>query len=647
MYLFLIPTESYAQNRELAKLDLLKEKLKTCLEDTNKVNLLNSISFQYNSINPNEGIRYGEKSLTLAKKLNWVKGEAVAYNTIGGNLYALGDYSEALSYFNKSLELNKKDNNYVQLADNYGNIGNINYNLSNYTLALMYYQKALKIDTKLNDKNGIATNLGSIGNIYNELTNFQSSLKYYKKALKIHQETNNQRGVATILGNIGITEHDMKNYEEALNYFNKALEIWELFGNKFGISTNLGNIANTYYNQSNYVKALDYYNKALKMNEELGEKFGLATIEGNLGILYFKISQDSVIKELKEKNSKINLDKESNIEKAINYSEKAIKLALEIGAKDMLIGWYITLDKANSALGNFKKAYEYQEIWTNLRDSVFSVEKTKEIAELEASKQKEINEKELRLKDLQIKRKKNEQLLLFIGIGGFIIALIIILLQRRKSERLLLNVLPAKIARRLKNNEKSIADRFENAVIIFIDIVGFTKYSKDTNPVKVVSSLNDIFTKFDALAKEYGLEKIKTIGDCYMAAAGLPEPHSTPIISTALFAIKAKKLMQNYITEDGYNLKFRIGIDTGPVVAGVIGERKFSYDLWGDAVNTASRMESTGLPNEIQVTEVFAKQLVNKNLICEERGEIDIKGKGRVKTYLLREAKPQINDMFV
>lgn len=645
--LFLLPHYVHSQNRELAKLELLKAKLKSSQEDTNKVKLLNSISFQYNSIDPTEGILYGKKSLDLAKKLDWQSGMALSYNSIGGNLYAQGNFKDALSFFEKSLKININSGNEPEVADNYGNIGNINYNLSNYTLALMFYQKALKIDTKINDKSGIATNLGSIGNIYNELSNFKSSLSYYRKALKIHQETNNQRGVATILGNIGITEHDMKNYKEALNYFDKALEIWELFGNKYGISTNLGNIANTYYNLNDYPKALEYYNRALKMNEELGEKFGLATIEGNLGILYFKISQDTVIQKLKANNSKINLDKNSNIRKAIEYSERATKLALEIGSKDMLIGWYITLDKANSALGKYEKAYQYQEIWTNLRDSVFSVEKTKEIAELEATKQKEINEKELRLKDLQLTRKKNEQLLLFISIGGIIIVLIIILLQRRKSERLLLNVLPAKIARRLKNNEKSIADRFENAAIIFIDIVGFTSYSKDTDPVKVVSSLNNIFTKFDHLAMEFGLEKIKTIGDCYMAAAGLPEPHSQPIIATALFAIKAKKLMQNYITEDGYSLHFRIGIDAGPVVAGVIGERKFSYDLWGDAVNTASRMESTGLPNEIQVTESFAKQLVNKNIICEERGEIEIKGKGMVKTYLLREIKPEKNDMFV
>jgi class 3 adenylate cyclase/Tfp pilus assembly protein PilF len=633
--IFTPPLQS--QNREQAKLELLNEKLKTAVEDTNKVTLLQLMSFQYNSLDPELGIKYGNQSLTLAKKLGWQKGIAKSYNSIGGNLFALGDFDEALDYFQKSLKLNEESKDSSEIAKNLTNIGNIYYNLSNFSIALNYYQKALKIDIEIDDKEGEADNNGNIGNIYSDLTNYKSALKYYSKALKIHEKINNRRGIATILGNMGTAYLDSKQYDKALTNFSKALELWELFGNKFGIATNLGNIANTYNYLSDYQLAITNYEKALAINEEIGNKFGSAAIMGNMGGLYYNLTRDTVISRLKEKNSIIHLDKEYNIERSIKYSEKATELAESIGSRDMLSEFYGYLEKAYALKGDFKRAYSYQREWIELRDSIFSVQKTKEIAKLEATKQGELNEKEIKLRDLELTRKNNEQYVLFLGFGGAAIMLLLVFFERRKSEKLLLNILPAKIAKRLKNNEKRIADRFENTAIIFLDIVGFTSFSKDTDPVKVVSVLNEIFTHFDSLTKEHGLEKIKTIGDCYMAAAGLPEPHPQPILSTAEFALDAQRLMQDYTTKDGHKLHFRIGIDAGPVVAGVIGERKFSYDLWGDAVNTASRMESTGLPNEIQVTENFAKSLAGYNITCEERGEINIKGKGIIKTYLLKD----------
>ncbi len=629
-------TPLLSQNREQAKLELLNEKLKTAKEDTNKVSILKSISFQYNTIDPELGIKYGKESLKLAEKLGWQKGIAESYNSIGGNLFALGDFDEALDYFKKALKMNEDFKDSLNISNNLSNIGNIYYNLSNYSIALNYYQKALKIDVEIGEKEGEADNNGNIGNIYSDLRNYKSALKYYRKALLIHEANINRRGIATILGNMGTAYLDSKQYDKALIKFNKALQLWELFGNKFGIATNLGNIANTYNYISDYKLALTYYEKALIINEEIGNKFGSAAIMGNMGGLYYKLTQDTIITLLKEKNSDISFDKDYNLERSIQYSEKATELAKQIGSKDMLREFYGYLEKAYALKGNFKKAFGYQREWIELRDSIYSVEKTKEIAKLEAVKQSQINEKEIKLRDLELERKNEEQYILILSFGGGAIMLLLVFFERRKSEKLLLNILPAKIAKRLKNNEKSIADRFENTAIIFLDIVGFTSYTKDTDPVKVVSALSDIFTKFDSLTKEFGLEKIKTIGDCYMAAAGLPEPHPRPILSTAEFALHAQRLMQDYTTEDGHKLHFRIGIDAGPVVAGVIGERKFSYDLWGDAVNTASRMESTGLPNEIQVTENFAKSLEGSRLICIERGEMNIKGKGMIKTYLLK-----------
>jgi PAS domain S-box-containing protein len=216
-------------------------------------------------------------------------------------------------------------------------------------------------------------------------------------------------------------------------------------------------------------------------------------------------------------------------------------------------------------------------------------------------------------------------------------------LELLKSDNLLLNILPEPIAGRLKNGETLIADQYSDASIIFIDIVGFTKLFSKSNPKSIVIELNRIFTMFDKLSEKYGIEKIKTLGDCYMAVSGIPVPRLDHAQSIALMAIEAMEVMRDYKTADGHEIQFRIGIDCGPVVAGVIGERKFIYDLWGEAVNTASRMKDFGVVDKIQCTERFMKKLSaplppefpELLLHFTEREEIEIKGMGKMRPYFL------------
>ena len=206
--------------------------------------------------------------------------------------------------------------------------------------------------------------------------------------------------------------------------------------------------------------------------------------------------------------------------------------------------------------------------------------------------------------------------------------------EHERSESLLLNILPGPIAERLKEGQEIIADGFSEVTILFADIVDFTKLSARTTPRELVGLLNRVFTAFDRLAQHYGVEKIKTIGDAFMAAGGLPEPRPDHAEAVAEMALDMRAEFQRVTAELGEPLRLRIGINTGPAVAGVIGEWKFAYDLWGDAVNTASRMESHGVENRIQLTESTYEQLKTK-YICEERGTIDIKGKGEMRTYFL------------
>lgn len=210
--------------------------------------------------------------------------------------------------------------------------------------------------------------------------------------------------------------------------------------------------------------------------------------------------------------------------------------------------------------------------------------------------------------------------------------------QQEQSEKLLLNILPKPIAERLKAEQSTIADSFAEVSVLFADIVGFTELSARMSPTELVKRLNVIFSHFDQLAEKYGVEKIKTIGDAYMVVGGLPTPRHDHAEAIAQMALGMQAKIAKLCAETGEKLAIRVGINSGPVVAGVIGVSKFTYDLWGDTVNVAARMEATGFAGSIQVTDVTYKLLKNKYLF-ERRGVIPVKGKGEMMTYWLLQKK--------
>jgi guanylate cyclase len=207
-------------------------------------------------------------------------------------------------------------------------------------------------------------------------------------------------------------------------------------------------------------------------------------------------------------------------------------------------------------------------------------------------------------------------------------------IEQAKAENLLLNILPRSIADKLKAQTQTIADQFTAASILFADVVDFTPWSERLPPADVVGILDHLFSHFDALAERYGLEKIKTIGDCYMVAAGVPTPRPDHARVLALMALDMLEVMRSSDDVGHLGLELRIGINSGPVVAGVIGRKRFLYDLWGDAVNTASRMESHGTPGRIQITRA-TYDLLGDEFECEPRGTIQVKGKGQMEAWYL------------
>jgi adenylate cyclase len=238
-------------------------------------------------------------------------------------------------------------------------------------------------------------------------------------------------------------------------------------------------------------------------------------------------------------------------------------------------------------------------------------------------------------------------LVLNVAVGGTIVftllalfaqqrhdALAALRVEQDKAENLLLNILPRSIAEKLKSETQTIADSFGSASILFADVVDFTPLSQRLPAAEVVGILDRLFSHFDTLADRYGLEKIKTIGDCYMVAAGVPNPRPDHALAMARMAIDMREAMRDADAVGDLGLELRIGLNSGPVVAGVIGRKRFLYDLWGDAVNTASRMESAGVPGQIQITGA-TYELIKDEFECKRRGTIDVKGKGPLETWYL------------
>ena len=565
-------------------------------EDTSKIALYRDIAFEYYGIDPRSGIIYGEKGIALSEKIHYRKGLIFCLISTGVCYWASSSFPKALELLLKALKIAEEEGNKTGISKACANIGSVYADEKNYTKALEYYFKALKISQELGDKRGIARKLGNIGTIYKEqkIPDYQKALEYYVNALKYYEETGEKRGIAVTLENIS----------------------W------------------VYSDQHQYKKAIAGLNRALQIVEEIGEPRWIMYYYGTIGEAYYNMAADTSLKYRKTLNSLSKNEKAQFLSQSLVYLLKAVETGNQIEAPKQMINWYKDLSDAYKELGNWESAYHYATLSHNLKDDVFTQEKNVKIANLEAQRETDLKQKEIELQKTRLEKARIQLISVAGGFLGLIIIVLLIYLSRRKSERLLRNMLPAKIARRLKKKEKPIADLFENAAVVFADIVDFTGFAKDKDPHLVIEVLTDIFGKMDALSDKFGLEKIKTIGDCYMAVSGLPVPSGDSLENAALFAIACRELMRNYKTRDGQSINIRIGMDTGQVIAGVIGEKRFSYDLWGDIVNTASRMEALGLEGEVQVTENVAKRLQGK-FITRERGVQEVKGKGKMKTWLL------------
>lgn len=624
-----------AQTEGHELINTLLKKISVANDDTSKVNLLYEVAFEFYTINPDSGIKYSEKILTLSEKLEWQKGIAKAHNTFGLCYWSKSEYSVALEHFFKAKEINERIGNLHGLARNLGNIGLVYDVQSDYPKALQYSLEALKINEKIKDEFGIGLNTGNIGVIYKEQMKYDKALEYYTKAIAIFEKLDDKEGIMRNTGNIGEIYKLKGDYTKALGFLYRSLHLNEELGNVNDAAIDMGNIAGVYLHQHDYEKALELYAKAADMNYKAGAISDVSQDIYNIGLIWLCIAKDTAditFNRLLKKNA---------LQKARLNTDSAISMLIRInGDQSYLKDFYKQQSEISALMGDYKNALASFTKYSQTKDSIFNNENTEKLVQaklnFEFEKKESISREEIR-------RQKIISNSITAGLAVMAVFSIVVFRQRNKikagkkrSDELLLNILPSEVAEELKEKGKADARHFDEVTVLFTDFINFTSIAEKLSAQELVNEINYCYSEFDKIISKHGIEKIKTIGDAYMCAGGLPVPNKTNAEDTLKAALEIKRFMvtekQKRLSDGKSFFDIRIGLHTGPVVAGIVGIKKFAYDIWGDTVNTASRMESSGEAGKVNISGA-TYELIKDNFRCDYRGEIEAKGKGKVKMY--------------
>ncbi|MCF8448454.1 MAG: tetratricopeptide repeat protein [Taibaiella sp.] len=575
---------------------------------------------------------------------------AAAYRWAGINYITKNEFDKQLENFNHALDLYSQINDQDGIASVLGNIGISFDDQSNYPMALEYYFKALKIYEQLNDLDGIMTNLSNIGLVYESQGELQEALIFYEKALKLSEKTGNKEGISGNLNSIGSIMLRLKRYEEAFEKNEKALELNKLSGNKEWQAKNLLSMGTIVSEKQNFNQALGYFKQALRLAEEIDSKISIAEIKCNIGYTFYRMA---IIGVRNPTLQILNTGRKEYLQKSREYLQSAITISERISNHEILQPSYFYMSKTEELLENLPNALYCSRKASSLNDSLFNMERDKKITQ--AKMQYDFDKKVAAANALQekkdavaLKELGRQKLLRNTFIGGFSLTLLFagvfftqrnkIKVSKRRSDELLLNILPAEVAEELKAKGSAEAKLIDDVTVLFTDFKGFTQLSEKLSPKELVGEINTCFSGFDNIMQKYGVEKIKTIGDAYMAAGGLPTPNKTHAEDVVKAALEIQAFMRRHKEEreaaGQLYFEIRIGVHTGPVVAGIVGIKKFAYDIWGDTVNTASRMESSGSVGKVNISET-TYNLVKDIFSCEYRGEVEAKGKGVMKMYFV------------
>ena len=542
---------------------------------------------------------------------------------------SIGNFQQALKSIQLAIEISKEMNYKKGEALSLAQLGDMYRDNDENAQALENYQNALSILNETKDTNDLFNVLAAVGGFYYTLHNVDKALEYYNKLIAI---CNSKKGINHNIGSvykwIGLVYRDNNYYENSILYFKKSLSVFDSTKNKEQVIDVLNESGTVYNKQGYFVKAIEYHLKSLKIAEELKSESEIAWCHHLLAQDYFG---------------------QKNYWTAKEYSRRAIAvLKKQIDIKQISESELLA-SQIDSASGNGTDAYEHYKqyvLFSNkLKGDEIHKAAQKEKFQNESDKQNAEQEK----KDAVAKAELRKQKLVRNGfIGGFAAMVLfagIFFAQRNKikkgkkrSDELLLNILPEEVAEELKAKGSAEAKQFDEVTVMFTDFKGFTQISERLSAKELVAEIHTCFKAFDNIITKHNIEKIKTIGDSYMCAGGLPVINKTNANDVVKAALEIKHFMKLHseqrIIEDKEIFEIRIGIHTGPVVAGIVGVRKFAYDIWGNTVNIASRMESSGEAGKVNISG-STYELVKDKFNCVHRGKIQAKNKGEIDMYFV------------
>ncbi len=534
----------------------------------------------------------------------------------------LNDNELAFRYAQELIQLAEQRNDHLYLHRGHFQTGNRKQALGELAGALDAYLKSLEAAQQAGYTQGIGNAYGAIADVYSISNNHPSAKHYYARAITTLRETGESIGLAAALANAGDEFYNTNTLDTALVYFQESGQLFEKLDYVVGKAYSLGNIGMVYTKLGRYELAESHINEAIQILEEA---------EDYLPICEYLLSMSDIYQEKGE------------VQQAIAYARRSLEMAGTYGLKDQLSAASLKLSELYERIGDTRASYDYYKNHIVYRDSVNNLRTVQAMADLRTNF--EVSQKQAEV-DLLNEEKRNQrnQLIALVIILGLITVILgtlywfyrAISREHKRSESLLLNILPVETAQELKNKGHVEAVKFEEVTVLFTDFVEFSKKAEHSKPELLVKSIDHYFRGFDEITSKYGLEKIKTIGDAYMCAGGLPVPQR----ETARKVVRAAREMVQLVNDalhqqDGLlHFEIRIGIHTGPVVAGIVGSKKWQYDIWGDTVNIAARMEAASRPGRINISET-AYQEIKDEFECSYRGEIEVKNRGALKMYFM------------
>ena len=624
LFLFFFSTTAFCN-----EIDSLKRILSTNIHDTTRVNLLNTLSKAFFNDNPDTSVTIATSSKILAERVNFQTGLALALKNMGIGYYLQGKYKDAILNWQQAMNVYKLIGDKRGVANMLSNQGAVYYAQGDDAKALELHLQSLKLSEEISDSLRILTSLNNIGGVYqNKTATYDKAREYFLRSYRLSLVVKDQYLIGTAAVNLGEFYFKMGDDSTALKYLNESVKAYEGTEN---LPYSLNYIGRVYTRQKEFEKAIKTHMQAFEISKNLDTRLDMTQSLVGLAQAYYA---------------------KGDITSSIEAYKQSLEYGIPLNAVAEMKDAYQGLTLAYSKKSDYANAYKYQDLLLAIKDTIYNISTDKKLGTLQFTFDLEKKESQISLlnkdKEIQQQEIKRQKLVRNGFIGGFAIVLLfaaVFFTQRNKiskgkkrSDELLLNILPEETAEELKATGTAKAKSFDLVSVLFTDFKNFTLASEKLTPEELVAEINHCYSEFDRIITKHGIEKIKTIGDSYMCAGGLPGTNNThpfDVVTAGLEMVNfIERNKQERIEKGQPYFELRLGIHTGPVVAGIVGIKKFAYDIWGDTVNTASRMESSGEIGKVNISG-STYELVKDKFTCIHRGKIEAKNKGQIDMYFV------------